>query len=642
MADPMTRTMIADDDPVFRQALAELISGEPQLELVGEAVDHPDAIRLAISTHPQVVLLDVRMPGGPATATVRAIRDRSPTSQVLVLTAYEDAESAVELLNAGAAGYLVKGVAQEEILEGVARAVRGQLSISTSLAIECVRLLLARVESGRRAHAATLHTDNMLVRLLDRVPIAVLLVARDGRIELANARAQELLGYRRADLVGGHITRVLAQLQPGEAADQSIGRIVSRQPPKGDVREARFTTIARRSDGAEASVAVSVSPLSAGLNVGAVFLNDIGESLKAESWHQQLFVSAPDATVVIDPSGQIEEVNAATESLFGFSSAELVGRPVDMLLPGHPVIYRRESDELPTRRGPAIGEGLELVGRRRNGTEFPIEMSVGRVLTGESQRVILTIRDMTEFVDGKAALEQNIEALSSAGQQQRNTIVELIRAQERERMRVAAGIHDDSLQVITAAALRLQQLRRRLHDPEDLKILSKLDETIMLAANRLRRMIFDFRPPPALERDGLVAALSVYLDQLQSETGIAYEIEVDLSAEPPEEARVVIYRIAQEALMNVRKHAHASRIRVRLSQVDDGYLTEISDDGVGFDPRPEELISGHLGLTLMRDRAEIVGGWCRVARGPDGGTRVEIWIPHGAAVATGGQGEQPE
>jgi PAS domain S-box-containing protein len=629
MADPMTRTVIADDDPVFRQALAELISGEPQLELVGEAVDHPDAIRLAISTHPQVVLLDVRMPGGPATATVRAIRDRSPTSQVLVLTAYEDAESAVELLNAGAAGYLVKGVAQEEILEGVARAVRGQLSISTSLAIECVRLLLARVESGRRAHAATLHTDNMLVRLLDRVPIAVLLVARDGRIELANARAQELLGYRRADLVGGHITRVLAQLQPGEAADQSIGRIVSRQPPKGDVREARFTTIARRSDGAEASVAVSVSPLSAGLNVGAVFLNDIGESLKAESWHQQLFVSAPDATVVIDPSGQIEEVNAATESLFGFSSAELVGRPVDMLLPGHPVIYRRESDELPTRRGPAIGEGLELVGRRRNGTEFPIEMSVGRVLTGESQRVILTIRDMTEFVDGKAALEQNIEALSSAGQQQRNTIVELIRAQERERMRVAAGIHDDSLQVITAAALRLQQLRRRLSDPEDLKILSKLDETIILAANRLRRMIFDFQPP-ALEQGGLVAALSVYLDQLQSDTGVSYQLDADSVSEPPEEAQVVIYRIAQEALVNVRKHARASRVRVRLSRVDDGYLTEVGDDGVGIDLSQEKASPGHLGLTLMRDRAEIVGGWCRVEGEPGAGTKVEFWIPQGA------------
>ena len=95
----------------------------------------------------------------------------------------------------------------------------------------------------------------------------------------------------------------------------------------------------------------------------------------------------------------------------------------------------------------------------------------------------------------------------------------------------------------------------------------------------------------------------------------------------------MIYRIAQEAFMNIRKHAHASRVRVRLSQVDEGYLTEIGDDGVGFDPLAEEPGTGHLGLTLMRDRAEIVGGWCRVTGVPGGGTTVEIWIPHGAAVA---------
>src|SRR5258707_2356513 len=195
-------------------------------------------------------------------------------------------------------------------------------------------------------------------------------------------------------------------------------------------------------------------------------------------------------------------------------------------------------------------------------------MSIGRVLTYEGQQVVLAIRDMTKAVEARAALERSIEELRSTDRQQRNTIVELIRAQERERMGVAAGIHDDSLQVITAAALRLQQLRRRLHDPEDLKILSKLDETIMLAAQRLRKMIFDFRPPPALEQDGLVAALSVYLDQLQTDTGLPYQLDADIMTEPPEQARVVIYRIAQEALMNIRKHAHASRIRVRLSQVD--------------------------------------------------------------------------
>jgi PAS domain S-box-containing protein len=637
MAEPRVRIMIADDDRLFRDALADLISGQPSLELVGEAVDHPDAIRLAVKTRPQVVVLDARMPGGNATTTVRAIREHTPGVEVLVLSAYEDAQGTVELLNAGAAGYLVKGVADEEILQGVTRAVRGQLSISTSLAMECVRLLRGQVENGRRAQASTLHDVNVLRQLLDRVPFAALLVARGGRIELANARVQELFGYRRTDLVGEHITRVVAQFQPGEPADEHIGRLLNRESPEEDVPEARFITAARLKSGAELPVEISVNRLSLGLSGVAVFFRDLSESRSAEYRYRELFSSSPDATVVIDPAGTILQVNAATERMFGFPAGEVVGNSAGMLLPGHPIFYRRESDELPARLGgPGGGEGLELVGRRRDGSQFPVDMSIGRVGTDDDRQVILSIRDMTEIAGSRAALERGVESLRTTNQQHRNTIVELVRSQERERMRVAAGIHDDSLQVITAAALRLQQLRRRLDDPDDLKILSKLDETIKLAADRLRNMIFDFRPP-ALEQDGLVAALGVYLDQLRADTGVEYELDSMIGEEPSEETRVVIYRIAQEALMNVRKHAHARRVRVRLSQVDDGLLTEIVDDGVGSDPLQADQISGHLGLTLMRDRAEIVGGWCRIEGAPGAGTTVEFWVPRGAG-ATRGEG----
>jgi PAS domain S-box-containing protein len=138
-----------------------------------------------------------------------------------------------------------------------------------------VQLLLGRVETGRRAHAAALHDENMLRQLLDRVPFAVLLVARGGRVVLANARLQELTGRRRTELVGEHITRVVPQIQPGEPADESIGRILSREPPDGEVPAAPFTAAARLKDGADLPVEVTVSQLSPGLHVAAVFLRDI-------------------------------------------------------------------------------------------------------------------------------------------------------------------------------------------------------------------------------------------------------------------------------------------------------------------------------------------------------------------------------
>jgi signal transduction histidine kinase len=221
-------------------------------------------------------------------------------------------------------------------------------------------------------------------------------------------------------------------------------------------------------------------------------------------------------------------------------------------------------------------------------------------------------------------------------------LVDLIRAQERERARIAAGVHDDSLQVITAAMLRLQQLRRRLRDPDDLELLAGLEESIAGAADRLRRLIFDFRPP-ALERAGLAAALRDTLGRMRDELGIEAHLTDRLAAEPPLPTRLLLYRIIQEALANVGAHAAAHRVEVTLADEDGftgggrvertgGYLARVVDDGVGIDPgdRVRQPAPGHLGLTLMRERAEFAGGWIRLDSGAGAGTRVTVWVPHGA------------
>ena len=92
---------------------------------------------------------------------------------------------------------------------------------------------------------------------------------------------------------------------------------------------------------------------------------------------------------------------------------------------------------------------------------------------------------------------------------------------------------------------------------------------------------------------------------------------------------MIAYRIAQEALGNVRKHARAARVECSVQAVDDGILTRIADDGVGFDSLRTRPIAGHLGLVSMRERAEMAGGWLRITSTPGTGCRVEFWIPDG-------------
>jgi DNA-binding NarL/FixJ family response regulator len=132
------RVLIADDEPALRHAIGELVEAEPELELVGSAAAAAEAAALARETRPDVAVLDVRMPGGGLEAT-RLIAEASPETAVLALSAYEDRATVIAMLQAGAVGYLVKGVPPEEIVDAIRRASRGQASLAAALTAEVLQ-----------------------------------------------------------------------------------------------------------------------------------------------------------------------------------------------------------------------------------------------------------------------------------------------------------------------------------------------------------------------------------------------------------------------------------------------------------------------------------------------------------------------
>ena len=139
------RVLIADDETEVRAALAELISSEDDLELVGAAGDADEAIELAIAKTPDVALVDVKMPAGGGPRAAREICRTSPQTRVLALSAYEDKTTVMEMLRAGAVGYLVKGTAPEEIVASIGRAMRGQTAMSTEVMGSVVHELSAHL-----------------------------------------------------------------------------------------------------------------------------------------------------------------------------------------------------------------------------------------------------------------------------------------------------------------------------------------------------------------------------------------------------------------------------------------------------------------------------------------------------------------
>lgn len=256
---------------------------------------------------------------------------------------------------------------------------------------------------------------------------------------------------------------------------------------------------------------------------------------------------------------------------------------------------------------------------------------LGDVVVGR----VWSFRDVTQRAASEQQIRNAVDALDRANVERGRLLTHLVKAKEEERSRVASDIHDDTVQVMTSVAISLERMGRSVKDDELRSSLEALEEATRGAIHRLRSMVFELRPP-ALDEEGLVSALRLYLEELQLETGIAYGLENELAVEPDPAVRILLYRIAQEALTNVRKHSGASRVRVALTELNGGVGLEIADDGIGFDAAALVPTPGHIGLSEMRERAETAGGALDIVPTPGEGTRIRCWLPARSAVGTPG------
>jgi signal transduction histidine kinase len=228
------------------------------------------------------------------------------------------------------------------------------------------------------------------------------------------------------------------------------------------------------------------------------------------------------------------------------------------------------------------------------------------------------------------------------------TELALIEAEEAERRRIAEAVHDDTLQVMIAIALRLETLGREAGDERFRETIRDLVTDTRGAATRLRSLAFDLFPEDLAV--GLEVVVRRLLEESSRDGGFAFDLAVDLSRPPPDVAARTIYRNTQEAIVNIRKHARAASVGVVLRSDRDGTTVRIVDDGVGISPRAAAAgVRGHLGIKGLRDRTIRCGGRVHIGPGPTrgaaggerrGGTTVEFWIPD--APRRRGRGGDPD
>ncbi len=335
-----------------------------------------------------------------------------------------------------------------------------------------------------------------------------------------------------------------------------------------------------------------------------------------EDEYRAVFAAAPDGIVLVDEAGRIRNVNPAAVEMFGYDHDEITGETVELLVPeevrdDHRHHRERYAEEPRPR---PMGIGMELRGRRKDGSTFPVEISLSPLEREGETFVIATIRDVSQ--------RQRLRRFGGG----------TLQAAEEERQRIARELHDDLAQRLASALLRIRLALRPDAGDARTETLDELREEIAEAAESVRRIARGLRPP-ALEEIGVVAAIRGHVRSVSETT----DTRIEVRDETPgglvddalrDEGKLAVYRVVQEALGNAVRHSGADRIEVRLGVLDGHFLADVEDDGHGFDRTSVEAgDDGGLGLIGMEERAAIIGGELELDTGPGEGTRVRLKVP---------------
>ncbi len=344
---------------------------------------------------------------------------------------------------------------------------------------------------------------------------------------------------------------------------------------------------------------------------------------ESEQKYRSLMDGASDAIVLMDTAGRITKVNRRVEELLGYSEAELLGLKYPQIHPPQKLAHVRETfaNILATGTGPLH----ECVVMRKDGTLVPADISHIMVEYG-GQRVIQTvIRDVTER-------KRAGEALRDSEQKLRLLASQLLTVQEKERRRVSRELHDELGQALTVLKIHLVAIENKLRrDQQGLKLrCERLLGYIDAVIENVRRLSWDLSPS-ILEDLGLSSSLRYLVQEICRNNRMLYEVvmdEIDNLFSP--EVQINIYRIFQESLTNIVRHAQASRIDVEIKKKADRVTFLLKDNGNGFDlkeARSRSLEKRGLGLTTMQERALMAEGSLSLASQAGQGTEVMLTIP---------------
>lgn len=474
--------------------------------------------------------------------------------------------------------------------------------------------------------------------IFDAAPLAVQSFDLEGCITSWSRGAERLLGWTAAEAVGRFCPPV-----PEEGREdflEMVRRVAAHGPEQlGRIRckksGERFHALLHPApiigpDGTVEGVMVILQDITAQHRVETALR-------QSEARLNNLIENALDAIISVDEGHRIQIFNKGAEAMFGYRADEILGQPLERLWPERLIeAHRHHLHRFVAAPGAARAMAAlrNPIGRRKDGSEFPVEASISKHGTDGQRSFTVFLRDIT-------ARQRAEEVLRHSEQQLRALTARLETLREEERTRISREIHDELGQMLTGIRMDLRWIEDRLDDfGDDPRVNPILDRIVATAeltdatARTVQRIAADLRPG-VLDKLGLPMALQYEAARTAERTGLPCAVVLPGEVPPMGfEAATAFFRIFQEALTNVIRHAGATAVEAELRVEARGCRLEIRDNGRGLDAVELENPTS-LGLRGMQERARLVGGDVAFSRRPGGGTIVAVYVPHQPTATEG-------
>jgi len=497
------------------------------------------------------------------------------------------------------------------------------------LALICAGVLVVNFATRLREIMRLRESEEKFSKAFQANPVGIAITEMEtGEYLEVNESFCRLMGYSPQELIG----RTPVELGAWSSSEE---RNQVFQPLRAGQTLRDFETQVRVREDGDRTVLVNAERIELGGKQCAVCLvEDVTERKRAVEQLEMLKVSIDnhfDAAYWLDTNNQLVYVNDSACRALGYTREELLGQPLT-LIATHAMPQTLEEVWKRLRETGFLTR--ESVHRRKDGTEFPIEIVASYVRFEGKEFNCGFARDITERIEAE-------EALKNSHAQLRALSARLQSVREEESTRIAREIHDDLGQKLTGLKMDLLRAERKIEGLESLPGVNSLLDTIVGATEladsittSIQEIATNLRPE-MLDQLGLNAALCFECRRFQERTGVLCEARLP-EAEPhlATEVSTALFRIFQECLTNVARHAHATRVEAALTHEDGGVALRVEDNGQGI-TKAEIANPSSLGLLGMKERVTLLGGEIVFQCGTEGGTIVTVRIPQSATLDQG-------